>query len=544
MHQALYRKYRPFDFDSVVGQDVIVKTLKNSIITNKINHAYMFYGPRGVGKTTLSKIFARSVNCLNPIDGLSCGKCDNCLKSYEKNCIDILELDAASNNGVDEIREIISKVSLVPTYLKYKVYIIDEVHMLSIGAFNALLKTLEEPPEHVIFILATTDSHKVPETISSRCQCFSFNRISNDVIVDRLKYISKKEKIKIDDDVLDQIAIASNGGMRDSIVMIEQLSSYTNGKIDINVFSELNGTVNYNDLEMFCDFIINNRYNEVINFINELNHNGKNIVLIINQLINFMRNVVVNKTLSDDYTFLDLYIDLINLLNDKLMDIKKSDNSKIYFEMLLIKFMRDNNKINNTNVRFANDDVFNKFNNELIDKSTIKKVDKVKNNNIISKNKKVLNVDDIVKIRINNLSSIANSTYRNEFVSKMDLLNDYLFDKDFGFIVKLLIDSQPVMVSDDNVVLMFKYDSSLNQIKEYFNILDDIFYKIFNKKYIVSIISENDWKNFKNDFSEKYKKGIKLDIIEEPKPIFEEIKNNDIINNDLIEKLSDLIEYE
>ena len=172
MYHALYRKYRPMTFDDVVGQDSIVTTLRNSIINKTFSHAYMFFGPRGTGKTTISKIFARSINCEEPIDGCTCGKCPKCLHSFEKECVDIIEIDAASNNGVDEIRELKNKISLVPAELKYKVYIIDEVHMLSIGAFNALLKTLEEPPEHAIFILATTDPQKVPETIISRCQCF------------------------------------------------------------------------------------------------------------------------------------------------------------------------------------------------------------------------------------------------------------------------------------------------------------------------------------------------------------------------------------
>ena len=165
MYYALYRKYRPKDFDLVVGQDHIIKTLRNSIINKNLSHAYMFFGPRGTGKTTVSKIFARNVNCLSPIDGIACGKCDACKISFSKECIDIIEIDAASNNGVDEIRELKNNVNLVPSYLKYKVYIIDEVHMLSTGAFNALLKTLEEPPEHIIFILATTDPQKVPDTI-------------------------------------------------------------------------------------------------------------------------------------------------------------------------------------------------------------------------------------------------------------------------------------------------------------------------------------------------------------------------------------------
>ena len=262
---ALYRKYRPVDFNNVYGQEEVVTVLKNAIVTGKISHAYLFCGPRGTGKTTIAKIVARLVNCDNLINGNPCGKCYNCLNYLNSN--DIVEIDAASNNGVDEIRELRDKVNLVPSNAKYKVYIIDEVHMLTMQAFNALLKTLEEPPSHVIFILATTEPHKIPLTISSRCQKFRFSKISDDKIVDRLKDICYCENISIDDDALYEIARLSDGGMRDAINILDKLVAYSNGNITIDDVYKVNGSVSYNDLYNLLNNIIINNKIEIINFV-------------------------------------------------------------------------------------------------------------------------------------------------------------------------------------------------------------------------------------------------------------------------------------
>ena len=286
---ALYRKYRPKNFSEVVGQDVVVKVLKNSIQSGKIGHAYIFSGTKGTGKTSVAKIFAKAINCLEPVDGDVCGKCSVC--SYlNENPVDIIEIDAASNNGVEEIREIRNNVKVMPTCCKYKVYIIDEVHMLSMSAFNALLKTLEEPPEHVVFILATTELNKIPSTVLSRCQKLDFKKISNKFIVQQLKHILEMESRQLSDDVIDLIASLSDGAFRDAINLMDQLLTLDKDDVDVEDVYKLVGIISDDIAFQFLDFIFTFDIKNGLLLIDNLFKSGVNFYKVTEKIQFILRN--------------------------------------------------------------------------------------------------------------------------------------------------------------------------------------------------------------------------------------------------------------
>lgn len=354
MKQAIYREFRPKDFTRVVGQEHIVEILKNQIRTGNLGHAYLFSGIRGTGKTSCAKIFARAVNCLNPIDGNPCNECENCKMILNDKALEVVEMDAASNRRIDDIRELKEKVIYPPQIVKYKVYIIDEAHMITNEGFNALLKILEEPPKHLIFILATTEIDKLPDTIISRCQRFEFKRINNSDIVKNINYVLNNLNVEVEEDGINLISELSSGAMRDALSLLDQVVATGKEKITIEDINECLGLVNLNMLFELSKSILNSSKNETIETFRNLVENGKTPHNIIIDLIKHFRNIILVKSVKKELTTLNdveykryfehsnkfeiaelIYI-LENLLDveDKM---KKSDMQNALAELLIIK---------------------------------------------------------------------------------------------------------------------------------------------------------------------------------------------------------------
>lgn len=519
---ALYRKYRPSSFDEVVGQDKVIKVISNAIVNNKVSHAYLFSGPRGTGKTTTAKIIAKMVNCENIIDGKACNKCESCINIL--NSSDIVEIDAASNNGVEEIREIRDKVNFVPTSCKYKVYIIDEVHMLTTQAFNALLKTLEEPPAHVIFILATTEIYKIPSTISSRCQKFQFTKISDDIIVSRLKKIAEIEKIDILDDALYEIARYADGGLRDAINLLDQLTAYKSETITLEDVFAINGSISYVELSNLLRSVIEKNSNFIINFIEEIDKNGKNITKFIEEIIIFLKDVLLYKTTN-----------ILTMINDKNSEIE--DISSLLDEETIFFYIDEMNNLL-SKIKTSNYPAI------LLTVSLLK-LSLLNSNNDNQKNN-VINIKIDIDARINNALATAQKSILNDVRISWNKISDYLLEDKYSVIVGLLSDVIPVVASDNYLVLECKYDATALRLNELEEDLSDFLCNIYGKKYKVVSISVDRWNNEKNNYVNSLKKGLKYSLIEEKE--FDDKKSQEQVKDSSLDKLvsllgEDIIEY-
>lgn len=506
-YQALYRKYRPVSFRNVIGQDHIIKTIKNSISENKISHAYLFTGPRGTGKTSVAKIIARAINCDKNKKGEACGKCDFCKQSINNMITDIVEIDAASNNGVDEIRNLKEKINFIAGTCKYKVYIIDEIHMLSTGAFNALLKTLEEPPQHVIFILATTEPYKVPLTIVSRCQRFDFKKISINKMAERLKEIADIEKIEISESSLLEISKLSDGSLRDAIGIFEKLISYKGNKIEEEDVYKLFGAISRAELAEIIHMVINGKNKSVLEKIDQIYENGVDLIKFVEDAMIFLKDLYIYSIVPEKYNgdeiLIDIFkgfnidkekkllFDLINNFNELIHKMKISSNPKILLEIMLLNFGQ---KSEVENEKESNEE----------------KIAETKKGKKISE---IDELDEFINIRINNTLATAKKSLLTEVRKKWIKIKSFAIDEQYGPLAGILLDADIKAAGDLHILLAYNYKSIAERVNKSLKEIEALLNKVYNKRYKVIAVTNAEWENIKEEYINKTKNGEKYTYI-------------------------------
>lgn len=552
-YKVLYRKYRPSSFDGLVGQEYTVRLLKNAIQEKKLSHAYIFTGPRGTGKTSTAKIFAKAINCLNPNDGNPCNECEMC-KNFDSNP-DIVEIDAASNNGVDDVREIINNIKLAPAMSNYKVYIIDEFHMLSISAFNALLLTLEEPPQNVVFILATTDIQSVPITVLSRCQRFDFRPITLNVMVSRLKEIAVLEKIDITDEAIREIAILAKGGLRDGLSLLDQVSA-NNSKVTLDDITTNFGIVSDQKVNKIFELLEANELNNFIKLIEEFKKDGVDADTLIEKIIDKAKHILIEiklSTYNGNLLFDNLY-DIIFDLNT--IFTGQNVNLDIYemLEIVFIKYFSNekNLDLSTSKIEIKKDDKYfpgnksNDGNNQNEGEFELKNI-KYDNNNLVNNhistnsqlnlqneninsdlnrnyekynpgNNEISETNDKfaqkTKIRINNCFVNAKKTYLNLIKEKW---NDFIIYESNANkkIMAFIMDTDIVAASDRYAILVNKIDSSNDLINENIDSLENDFKMFYGTIYNLVSISPKRWEYEKESFKNNLQNSVKYIIMEE-----------------------------
>ena len=495
MARALYREYRPKTFDQVLGQDRVTNVLKNQVKTGKISHAYIFSGERGTGKTSCAKIFAKAINCLNPKDGSPCLECENCKAIEEESTIDVVEMDAASNRRIDDIRSLKDNVIYPPNKLKYKVYIIDEAHMITREAFNALLKIMEEPPSHLVFILATTEIEKVPRTILSRVQKFEFNKIDDSNIKSQINQILTDREISIDNEAIDLIIKKANGAMRDALSILDQVVSYGEDSYDLSKVESLLGVVDFYDVDGLAGSIINKDAKASMNIVFKLRENNKSNKDIIDSLISYFNDILILKLTADD-TYFDNgeYLDFLTKRVEEITDgelgdyldvlieysnkLKLTENTDVLTEVCILRLLNLKN-INNIESRISylekntGDDIV-----DLVTKIVDNKLANLNINSIARPKQKIKEIENIIEPEINQKIENINSEVeyeKEEIFDKEDHQNE-LSSVDEEKIKTMLTKTAGGVMNGLFADEGFNYN--INQNNFIFYIKDD-FYKIF-----------------------------------------------------------------
>ena len=515
-YKVLYRKYRPHDFNDLYGQDSIKRLLIDSINNNKLSHAYLFSGPRGTGKTSTAKLFTKTINCENVKNGIPCNKCSSCI-NYEQSP-DIIEIDAASNNGVDEIRDLRDNAKVLPTYSKYKIYIIDEVHMLSQSAWNAFLKILEEPPKHVIFILATTELQKIPITILSRCQRFSFQRISINVIAENILRISKIEKIKITDEAANYIALLSDGGMRDALSLLDQLSK-ENIEITKELVQETFGILSENDI----DDIFKNLENGNIKYINDIfaeyENKGLDVNILISRLLNYIYQLEIDLIKSKNSIF---DVEELKKLSFEISNCYNKKDALVLIKIILLSYIRNNDTIFDNTTKIISREIIDKTDNLKIDSN----IDEKYSNKIQSEIQE--NIDNLIKIRVNNSFVNANKTEKEKFKKIWENFINIETSKNNIDMLSLIEDISIEVVSPTNVLFSHKSKSTSILFNESLTKIEDEFNIVLKQKEKFICLSEDEWKKEKKKYIENKEK--KYEYMDEPNNMQKSILSEEAIN--------------
>ncbi|MEG0976921.1 MAG: DNA polymerase III subunit gamma/tau [Bacilli bacterium] len=545
-YKVLYRKYRPDNFESLVDQSYIVRILQNSIVNNKLSHAYIFSGPRGTGKTSTARILAKAINCLDNVNGEPCGKCVNCVNFNDSP--DIIEIDAASNNGVDEIRELINNVKLMPSSSKYKVYIIDEVHMLSQSAFNALLLTLEEPPKHVIFILATTNIENVPITILSRCQKFEFSKISNKSMLEQLIKICDIEKINYTTEGLEEIVMLADGGLRDALSMLDQLSKEEK-EITLELVAKEVGSISLKCVNELVEYVDKNDINNVINVLNKFKESNISYKIFIKKLIDVLSKNAI-EILEGNGEFRLTYKEIKNIifeLNDCILKINISVNPYLLIEMILLSYVnvvekKDNSKVITENIieteKKENKNV--EVINNNIEKEEIKPVIEEVDEKISLKQEVVS--DSLTDIRINNCFCSATKEYLSTLGNKW---KKFIGDNNLISLRGLIADTMPVVASKEYLVITNSIDHNVDELNKNLKEIEKEFNESAEVLVKLVIIKENRWKTEKEKYINNLKSGYKYTMLdEEVVKMNVEVEKSDNILENIANDLFDISKIE
>ena len=532
MYQALYRKYRSQTFSQLVGQEVVAKTLKQAVEQEKISHAYLFSGPRGTGKTSVAKIFAKAMNCPNQVDGEPCNNCYICQAVTEGSLEDVIEMDAASNNGVDEIREIRDKSTYAPSLARYKVYIIDEVHMLSTGAFNALLKTLEEPTQNVVFILATTELHKIPATILSRVQRFEFKSIRTQDIKNHIQTILSKENISSEPEAVEIIARRAEGGMRDALSILDQALSLTQGNaLTTAISEEITGTISLSALDDYVAALSQQDVPKALDSLNLLFENGKSMTRFVTDLLQYLRDLLVVQTGGENTHHSPVFMDnltlsqkslfeMIRLATVSLADMKASLQPKIYAEMMTIRLaeIKPESAISGaveSEISALRQEVA-RLKQELANVGTApKQVAAVPSRPATSKT--------VYRVDRNKVQSILQEAVENPDLARQNLIR---LQNAWGEVIEslagpdkaLLVGSQPVAANEHHAILAFESNFNAGQTMKRDN-LNTMFGNILSQAAGFSpeilAISLEEWKEVRAAFSAKNKSSQADQEVEE-----------------------------